>query len=130
MQIILTHDEKRKLFEESLQYLAESLQDWNFTLDFNRTEFEMAKQILKRKSSVVTYDELFTEMVFNNWELKFIDNEDEDNIIVFDLEQLNNNLILMNPFDVLNIINENGDYDYYVIDRVLQTFIFGDVVYG
>ena len=130
MQIILTHDEKRKLFKESLQYLAESLQDWNFTLDFNRTEFEMAKQILKRKSSVVTYDELFTEMVFNNWELKFIDNEDEDNIIVFDLEQLNNNLILMNPFDVLNIINENGDYDYYVIDRVLQTFIFGDVVYG
>jgi hypothetical protein len=130
MQIILTHDEKRKLFKESLQYLAESLQDWNFTLDFNRTEFEMAKQILKRKSSVVTYDELFTEMVFNNWELKFIDNEDEDNIIVFDLEQLNNNLILMNPFDVLNIINENGDYDYYIIDRVLQTFIFGDVVYG
>jgi hypothetical protein len=80
MQIILTHDEKRKLFKESLQYLAESLQDWNFTLDFNRTEFEMAKQILKRKSSVVTYDELFTEMVFNNWELKFIDNEDEDAI--------------------------------------------------
>jgi hypothetical protein len=130
MQIILTTEEKRTLFEDSIQYLGQSLRDWEFEIDFEQEDYNKAKEQLKEREGnyQFTYDLIFTEMLFAGFKLKFIDQEDENNIVVFDLEQFEKNLSLVNPIDIMLIVNE-GDYDYYVCDRVVQILIFGDVVY-
>ena len=131
MQIILTTEEKRKLFEESIQYLGQNLRDWNFELDFEEEDYNKAKAQLKEKEGdfQFTYDSIFTEMLFSGFKIKFIDQEDESNIILFDLEQFENNLNLINPKDILSIIDDRGDYDYLNCDRIVQNLVFGDVVY-
>ena len=132
MQIILTTEEKRKLFEESIQYLGQNLRDWNFELDFEEEDYNKAKAQLKEKEGdfQFTYDSIFTEMLFSGFKIKFIDQEDESNIILFDLEQFENNFNLINPKDILSIIDDRGDYDYLNCDRIVQNLVFGDVVYG
>jgi len=131
MQIILTTEEKRKLFEESIQYLGQSLRDWEFEIDFNEYDYNYAKQKLREEEGdyQFTFDHIFTEMLFLGFKFKFIDQEDETNIINFDLDKFEKNLSLVNPIDIMLIVNE-GDYDYYVCDRVVQILVFKDVVYG
>lgn len=131
MQIILTTEEKRTLFEDSIQYLGQSLRDWEFEIDFEQEDYNKAKEQLKEREGnyQFTYDHIFTEMLFSGFKFKFIDQEDETNIINFDLEQFEKNLSLVNPIDIMLIVNE-GDYDYYVCDRVVQILVFKDVVYG
>lgn len=128
-QLILTEQDKRKIFEESLQYLSEHLMDWNFQLTFNQGKYDIAKNWLNTFDKTIYYELILTELIFQwNGELGFWDMEDDSNFVLFNLDLLNQNIELCDKNDLLTILND-GDYDMDTTDRILQTLIFGEIIY-
>ena len=141
MKLTLTLKEKRELLTTSLQHLNESLQMWEHSIEYTDKQYLKAKQMViarqktKAKTDlligdVICFEDVISEMVFGQSSLKFIDDEDQDNIIIFDLELFNKNIDKCDPMDIIKIIGDDADYDFYTTDNVLQCLIFGEVTFG
>lgn len=131
MKLILTLQEKTELLTTAFQYFAESLQCWEHQIDYENKDYKNAQvKLIKKRQSSLCREDVFACIVLKGKGIKIIDCEDEDNVVVFNAALFNKNLPKCDPMEVIKLLDDNGDYDYYTTDSILQTLIFGEVIYG
>ena len=132
MQLTLDNKEKTILLENCLQYFWQSLSYWNFEAHYTESQYLRAKQKLFDNNTGilnVCQENIFATLILHDEGIKIIDREDTENIVIFNAEVFNTNFDKCDPAEVISLINECGDYDYTNTDNVLQTLIFGEVIY-
>lgn len=100
---------------------------WCNLLDWEDEDYEQAKNKCKTFIDDVCREDVWSEILLNNKSLVFVDDEEERNELTLDkLEK-----------GVAKVIEEgywngkdNGDIDGEIADIIIQTSIYGEIVYG
>jgi hypothetical protein len=133
MQLTLDNREKTILLENCLQYFWQSLSDWNFEAQYTDKQYLRSKKlILAGKPEILSLcqENVLAHIILHGAGIKIVDREDTEEIVIFNAEVFNKNIERCDPAEVISLINESGDYDYTNTDNVLQTLIFGQIIYG
>ena len=135
MRLILEYNEKYALIQTALQYFMESLSCWEHCAVIDGKDYQKAKkQLIKENKYHSDYtlcrEDIWAQMILKGKGIKIVDDQDEEEFIIFDAKRFNKNLPLCEPINVMKLIDCNGDYDYYTTDDILQSLIFGEVIYG
>ena len=134
MRLITTKKEDAEILTTALQYFAESLRMWEFEYNHNSIEYNKAKlKLIKQYSSggvSLCQEDILAKTILEGKGIELIDENDSENIIIFNIKLFNDNFDKCDPMDILKLLDKNGDYDFYTTDAVLQCLIFGKVTYG
>jgi hypothetical protein len=130
MKLILTEKEKTELLTTCLQHFWESLSMWEHNAEYTDKQYRDARQAVLFNKTDICQEDVFCYIILKSKGLNIIDLEDEENIILFNSLLFNQNFDKCNYKDVINILNEDADYDFTTTDNVLQCLIFGEVIYG
>ena len=134
MRLITTKKEDAEILTTALQYFAESLRMWEFEYNHNSIEYNKAKlKLIKQYSSggvSLCQEDILAQTILEGKGIELIDENDSENIIIFNIKLFNDNFDKCDPMDILKLLDKNGDYDFYTTDAVLQCLIFGKVTYG
>jgi len=125
MQLILTTTEKRELLTTCLQYFYQSLSMWEHTAKYADKTYLKARQML----ITTCREDVYAEMILAGAGINIVDDQDEDNCVLFNLEKFDQNFQACDAYEIIMLLLEK-DYDFTNADNVLQTLIFGEVVYG
>ena len=130
MQLILTPIEKRELLTTCLQYFYQSLSMWEHTAKYADKTYLKARQTLATNvKTTICIEDVLTEIILAGAGINIVDDQDEDNIVLFNLEKFDENFQACDAYEIIMLLLEK-DYDFTNTDNVLQTLIFGEVVYG
>jgi len=134
MKLILNAKEKNELLITALCSFGESLRVWEHEIEFEGFDYVNAKvKLIKQYSSrevSLCQEDVFAHMILKGKGIKIVDCEDEENIVLFDSRKFNQNISKCDASDIIKLLDDNGDYDFYNTDAVLQCLIFGEVTYG
>jgi len=131
MKLKLSAKEKNQLLVTALQYFGESLRVWEHQVDYENTDYINAKiKMIKNTESLICVEDIYAYMILKGKGIKIVDCEDEENIVLFDFRKFNQNISKCDYSDIMKLLDDNGDYDFYNTDAVLQCLIFGEVTYG
>jgi hypothetical protein len=132
MKIILNKKEKTELLVTCLQYFGESLRVWEYQYDHNFKHYNKAKErvnkIEQRKS--ICQEDIFAEMILTGEGIILVDEQDSDNIRIFNKNLFNENLKKCSPTDIILLLSDDGNYDFTTTDNIFQTLVFGEIIYG
>lgn len=131
MKLILTTEEKTELLITALQYFYQSLSMWEHTAKYADKTYLQARQALENNvHSTICQEDVYAQMILAGAGINIVDDEDPENCVLFNAEKFDENFDKCNPAEVISLINDSGDYDFTNTDNILQTLIFGEVVYG
>jgi hypothetical protein len=136
MKLILTPVEKDSLLTLALQYFMESLSCWEHFAEIDGTSYRKAKEQLQKKAKyqhpleTICREDVWSQMILKGKGIKIVDEQDENEFIIFDAKLFNKNFAKCDILNVAKVLDGNGDYDYYTTDDILQSLIFGEVIYG
>ena len=131
MKLTLNAKEKNELLITALQYFGESLRVWEHEIDYEGKDYVNAKvKLIKSKQNSLCQEDVFACMILKGKGIKIVDCEDETNVVLFDIRKFNQNISKCDYSDIIKLLDDNGDYDFYTTDAVLQCLIFGEVTYG
>jgi hypothetical protein len=132
MKIIINKKEKTELLVTCLQYFNQSLEMWEYRWDCSNKDYKKAKEKLnkieQRKS--ICIEDVFTEMILNGGGIILVDEQDSGNVRIFNKTLFNENLKKCSPTDIILLLSEDGNYDFTTTDNILQTLVFGEIIFG
>lgn len=130
MKLTLTLQEKTDLLTTALQYFAESLRVWEYDYYHNSLEYQKARIRVSKKIKGICQENVFCSIVLHGKGMTITDINDSEESILFNRERFDKNLGKCDPTEVLKLLSNDGDYDFYTTDSVLQCLIFGEVTFG
>lgn len=130
MKLTLSEKEKTELLVTAIQYLGESLQVWEHLIDLDDKEYKSAKVKLIKNTQLSCQEDILAYMILKGKGITLVDDNDHDIKMLFDKKLFNKNFGKCNPLEVIKLIDDSGNYDFYTTDSVLQSLIFGEVMYG
>ena len=129
MNINLTHEESEAHFYNAICNGLGELRYYDLDLDYDAKEYKAAKQQLsdKQPDNQACWEDVLMEMLRSGNTLWIIDsNDDERHPITLDLVH---ERVQQTPTrHLMNAINENDDAT--TADCIIQTVIYGEVIYG
>ena len=129
MNINLTHEESETHFYNAICNGLGELKYYDLELDYDAKEYKASKQQLntKQPDTQVCWEDVLMEMLRNGNTLWIVDpNDDERHPITLDLVH---ERVQQTPTrHLMNAINENDDAT--TADCIIQTVVYGDVIYG
>ena len=129
MNINLTHEESEAHFYNAICNGLGELKYYDLDLDYDAKEYKAAKQQLntKQPDTQACWEDVLMEMLRSGNTLWIVDeNDDERHPITLDLVH---ERVQQTPVNhLMNAINENDDAT--TADCIIQTVIYGEVIYG
>ena len=129
MNINLTHEESEAHFYNAICNGLGELRYYDLELDYDAKEYKAAKQQLsdKQPDNQACWEDVLMEMLRSGNTLWVVDsNDDERHPITLDLVH---ERVQQTPTShLMNAINENDDAT--TADCIIQTVIYGEVIYG
>ena len=129
MNINLTHEESEAHFYNAICNGLGELRYYDLELDYDTKEYKAAKQQLsdKQPDTQACWEDVLMEMLRSGNTLWVVDsNDDERHPITLDLVH---ERVQQTPTrHLMNAINENDDAT--TADCIIQTVVYGEVVYG
>ena len=129
MNINLTHEESESHFYNAICNGLGELRYYDLELDYEAKEYKAAKQQLntKQPDTQACWEDVLMEMLRSGNTLWIVDqNDDERHPITLDLVH---ERVQQTPVNhLMNAINENDDAT--TADCIIQTVVYGDVIYG
>ena len=129
MNINLTHGESEAHFYNAICNGLGELKYYDLDLDYDANEYKAAKQQLsdKQPDTQACWEDVLMEMLRSGNTLWIVDqNDDERHPITLDLVH---ERVQQTPVNhLMNAINENDDAT--TADCIIQTVVYGDVIYG
>jgi len=129
MNINLTHEESEAHFYNAICNGLGELKYYDLDLDYDAKEYKAAKQQLNNKQpdTQACWEDVLMEMLRSGNTLWIVDeNDDERHPITLDLVH---ERVQQTPVNhLMNAINENDDAT--TADCIIQTVVYGDVIYG
>jgi hypothetical protein len=129
MNINLTHEESEAHFYNAICNGLGELRYYDLELDYDNKEYKAAKQQLNNKQpdTQACWEDVLMEMLRSNNTLWIVDqNDSERHPITLDLVH---ERVQQTPVNhLMNAINENDDAT--TADCIIQTVVYGDVIYG
>ena len=129
MNINLTHEESEAHFYNAICNGLGELKYYDLDLDYDAKEYKAAKQQLntKQPDTQACWEDVLMEMLRSGNTLWIVDeNDNERHPITLDLVH---ERVQQTPTrHLMNAINENDDAT--TADCIIQTVIYGDVIYG
>ena len=129
MNINLTHEESEAHFYNAICNGLGELRYYDLELDYDTKEYKAAKQQLNNKQpdTQVCWEDVLMEMLRSGNTLWIVDqNDDERHPITLDLVH---ERVQQTPVNhLMNAINENDDAT--TADCIIQTVVYGEVIYG
>jgi hypothetical protein len=129
MNINLTHEESEAHFYNAICNGLGELRYYDLELDYDAKEYKAAKQQLsdKQPDNQACWEDVLMEMLRSGNTLWIVDsNDDERHPITLDLVH---ERVQQTPTrHLMNAINENDDAT--TADCIIQTVIYGEVIYG
>jgi len=129
MNINLTHEESEAHFYNAICNGLGELKYYDLDLDYDAKEYKAAKQQLntKQPDTQACWEDVLMEMLRSGNTLWIVDeNDDERHPITLDLVH---ERVQQTPTrHLMNAINENDDAT--TADCIIQTVVYGDVIYG
>ena len=129
MNINLTHGESEAHFYNAICNGLGELRYYDLELDYDAKEYKAAKQQLsdKQPDTQACWEDVLMEMLRSNNTLWIVDpNDNERHPITLDLVH---ERVQQTPVNhLMNAINENDDAT--TADCIIQTVIYGEVIYG
>jgi hypothetical protein len=130
MKLTLTLQEKTDLLTTALQYFAESLQCWEYSYHHQTLDYQRARIRVSKGGKSICQEDVLASCILHGKGIQIIDENDEMISVFLDRQLFDQNIDKCEPLDIIKILDENGDYDYWTTDAVLQCLFFGEVVYG
>jgi hypothetical protein len=129
MNINLTHEESEAHFYNAICNGLGELRYYDLELDYDAKEYKAAKQQLNNKQpdTQACWEDVLMEMLRSGNTLWIVDqNDSERHPITLDLVH---ERVQQTPVNhLMNAINENDDAT--TADCIIQTVIYGEVIYG
>ena len=129
MNINLTHEESEAHFYNAICNGLGELRYYDLELEYDAKEYKAAKQQLsdKQPDTQACWEDVLMEMLRSGNTLWIVDpNDNELHPITLDLVH---ERVQQTPvYHLMNAINENDDAT--TADCIIQTVIYGDVIYG
>jgi len=129
MNINLTHEESEAHFYNAICNGLGELKYYDLDLDYNAKEYKAAKQQLntKQPDTQACWEDVLMEMLRSGNTLWIVDqNDNERHPITLNLVH---ERVQQTPTrHLMNAINENDDAT--TADCIIQTVIYGEVIYG
>ncbi len=129
MNINLTHEESEAHFYNAICNGLGELKYYDLDLDYDAKEYKAAKQQLntKQPDTQACWEDVLMEMLRSGNTLWIVDeNDNERHPITLDLVH---ERVQQTPVNhLMNAINENDDAT--TADCIIQTVIYGEVIYG
>jgi len=129
MNINLTHEESEAHFYNAICNGLGELKYYDLDLDYDAKEYKAAKQQFNNKQpdTQACWEDVLMEMLRSGNTLWIVDeNDDERHPITLDLVH---ERVQQTPVNhLMNAINENDDAT--TADCIIQTVVYGDVIYG
>lgn len=129
MNINLTHEESEAHFYNAICNGLGELRYYDLELDYDAKEYKAAKQQLNNKQpdTQACWEDVLMEMLRSNNTLWIVDeNDNERHPITLDLVH---ERVQQTPTrHLMNAINENDDAT--TADCIIQTVVYGEVIYG
>jgi hypothetical protein len=129
MNINLTHEESEAHFYNAICNGLGELKYYDLDLDYDAKEYKAAKQQLntKQPDTQACWEDVLMEMLRSGNTLWIVDeNDNERHPITLDLVH---ERVQQTPVNhLMNAINENDDAT--TADCIIQTVVYGDVIYG
>jgi hypothetical protein len=129
MNINLTHEESEAHFYNAICNGLGELKYYDLDLDYDAKEYKAAKQQLntKQPDTQACWEDVLMEMLRSGNTLWIVDpNDDKHHPITLDLVH---ERVQQTPTrHLMNAINENDDAT--TADCIIQTVIYGEVIYG
>jgi hypothetical protein len=119
----LTKEKSMEIFNLSMCNALGWIQGYGIEVKFDKDHYNKAKRELKSPC----YEDVLQQILEDGNPIFFVDGEGEETYKIL-LKDIHEKVCETNNTNLLNIINENDD----VIDAdcVLQTVIFGEVIFG
>jgi len=124
MEIKLTKVESEKIFKDALCNGAGVLGNYGISLDYTAEARQKALKSLENPCR----EDVWMQIIKDGGNLIFKDSEDENNTQVVTLKEVHERVQETPSSHLMDMINENDDA--ITSDCILQTVIFGEVVYG
>jgi hypothetical protein len=129
MNINLTHEESEAHFYNAICNGLGELKYYDLDLDYDAKEYKAAKQQLsdKQPDTQACWEDVLMEMLRSGNTLWVVDSNDgERHPITLDL--VHERVQQTPTIHLMNAINENDDAT--TADCIIQTVIYGEVIYG
>jgi len=129
MNINLTHEESENYFYNAICNGLGELVYYDLDLDYSDSEYKAAKQQLsdKQPDTQVCWEDVLMEMLRSGNTLWVVDsNDDERHPITLDL--IHERVQTTQTNHLMNMINEHDDA--ITADVIIQTVVYGEIVYG
>jgi len=126
MKITLTPSESEEFFHTALCNGLGYLEQYGIELDYNEDEYKSSRA--KIGPNAPCFEDVLLQMLRDGYKLKFIDNENGMDEVDVTLQDIHEKVQLTESRHLLDMENENGDAD--TADAVLQTVLYGEVIFG
>jgi hypothetical protein len=126
MEIKLTKEESENYFLNSLCNGLGELSGYSIGVEFTDEDYKSAKDKLAETSPC--YEDVLMQILKDGNSLQFVDAEGGEDTVFIKLSDVHTKMPLV-PFQHLsNMILENDDAT--TADVILQTIIYGDIIFG
>lgn len=133
MKITLTNQEAEKFFHSALCNGLTTLAGYGITIDYKAKDYQEARKSLRKKGTIendaICLEDVWMEMLRIGKELKFHNSEDEDRKVVSVDLNLMYKRLRKTPIRHLADM-ATGDDDSITSDAILQTVLYGEVLYS
>lgn len=123
IEIKFSEQRSLELFKDALSNGLSYLRGYDIVEDYSKLEYQQAKE----KLNAPFYEDVLVQILEDGGSINFVDYE-SDSISTIHLEDVINNMPKVPLNTLLEVLNDMGDAISY--DVILQTIIFGEVIYG
>lgn len=123
IEIKFSEQRSLELFKDALSNGLSYLRGYDIEEDYSKLEYQQAKE----KLNAPFYEDVLVQILEDGGSINFIDYESMS-ISTIHLEDVVNNMPKVPLNTLLEVLNDMGDAISY--DVILQTIIFGEVIYG
>jgi len=124
MEIKLTHDESLEIFHLAMCNGLGYIRGYGITVDYNEQDFKTASNSVALHGC---WEDVLLQILIDGKPLLFVDEESEETHTIY-ISDVIKKVSTTDAKNLLNIINEEDDA--IDSDCVLQTVIYGEVIYG
>ena len=127
MKITFTNLEAETFFHSALCNGLSQLNGYSVDVDYKKEDYAAAKKTLVEQPSNPCYEDVLLQILREGKELQFVDEEGEDTKTIL-LADVHTKMSEVPAKFLIEMISENDDAD--TADVILQTIIYGDIIFG
>lgn len=135
MQIILTHEESEKFFENALCNSLNQFLGYGLKLLYDKQKYHDARDRLANKNFIdgnvtpsISYEDILIEMLRGGDEIRILDVENITDEVTIGIEEVWDRVRKSPIEDIVNMHLEQDDAD--TGDHILQTVCYNEIIFG